>query len=69
MLGYYATLHIHVAFCYLLYFRYPWEIHVEAIQGRHILAASCTMEIISSVIVSFVTITCKSASLFCVHEP
>ena len=41
----------HVAFAIGFHFRYPWEIHLmlklsEAIYGRHVLAASRTMNII-----------------------
>lgn len=59
MLGCYATLHVHAAFaiCFILdtHGRYT----VEAIRGRHRLAASRTMELISSLIVSDVTRTCE----------
>ena len=52
---------------YLLLFRYPGEIYVvlrlsEAIQGRHILAASRIMNVIPSVIVSNLTRISASAS-------
>ena len=66
MLRCYATLFIHAAFSVCFYFRYPWEIYVvlglsQAIQGRHILAASRIMKIIPSVIVPDVTRTSASA--------
>ena len=58
-----VTLHIHAAFtiCFIL------DTHgiytsKQAIRGRRILAASRTMKIISSLIVSDVTITCEPAS-------
>ena len=79
MSGHYVTLLIHAAFAICCYFRYPWEIYVvlklsEAIQGRHILAASRIMNIIPSVIASNLTRTSACASQnslshqFCAHN-